>query len=704
MQNSEFELNRRILKIGAAMSAVFYPAYALAFQYTGRPIIALACMISLLVSAGVSLWGLRRARPHAALQALLVVYFVHFSGLTWFQGGLSAPALWWLSAVPMVCLLAGLQIQGVVMAALLGFQLVAIYVAEANMALPQALALWQQPETERLLASLSACTVLTALMVASLHWRRVMGMELDRARDEAMEAVNIKARFLANMSHEIRTPLNGLVGAADLLRLESLTREQRIQLLSLQQQSSKTVLALVDDILDWSKLKAGQMTVETRPLNLCSLVFGANQLFSVTAFDKGIELSTSADPDVPPQLLGDATRLRQIVNNLVSNAVKFTTKGGVHIHVSIDKPATRLPAGHRLVRVSVSDTGIGIAPRHRDSLFDEFSQADGTITRRFGGTGLGLAICHDLAKLMGGRIEVDSTPGEGSTFSLVVPLRVGSTPSQVDTALPGAEQLDVVLACASEGLARHVGTLLREFRVRHTWLTALPTPSAFQHQGDAAHLLLVDAALLPQAPEDIGAEWRRFAEHGVTVVVMTPFSGDSVLGPIAHASLLYKPIRRSSLRSVLMGLIAGQPVSEPDSRFDTLPARMSRQVLLVEDNPVNQIVCKAMLNQVGCEVVLADNGQQALDLLAGRRFDLVLMDLQMPVMDGLTATRELRRREERERLARTPVVAMTANTEADIQPGAPGWIFDGFLAKPFVLKHLTDCLKRFPSQAGRRAA
>jgi signal transduction histidine kinase len=696
-------VHQRVFWFGAVVGEAAYLAYAAAFAWRGARPQAMSHLGLAICIGALALWVHARRAERAGVRWLAGLFFAHLSVVVWLQGGLAASALWWLAILPCIALLADLRSEGALMAALFIAQVLLHYGLSHLPGRPPAYGAWLDSTSQEFAAIVGAMSVMLTFIWQSLSWQQRVQGQLELARREAVAAAEAKTRFMANMSHEIRTPLNGLVGAADLLRMSTLSDVQRAQLLALQQQSSKTVLTLVDDILDWSKLEAGRLTLEPHPVNLGHLVFQANQLFSVTAFDKGIELSCSCDPAVPARLLGDITRLRQIINNLVSNAVKFTAQGGVHIHVGLDNDSDRTvhwrPGQICRVRIEVADSGIGIAEEQRRTLFVAFSQADSTITRRYGGTGLGLAICQDLASLMRGRIEVESQLGIGSCFSLVVPLTVAEPPPQTQPGgLPSlplrGQQSTALLVIASKGLVRHVGGLLGELGLDLDVQTALPDAERLDPTRLA--LLLIDAPLLPPQ-RGMALGWlRRVAERGIRVAVLTPLSGDSVLGPVDQVAMLYKPVRRSSLRALLLGATVSD-VRDADEN-DSMPApllELGLKVLVVEDNPVNQIVVSSMLDQLHCAVVQCSNGEEALSALARGAYDVVLMDLQMPVMDGLTATRELRRREAAEGLRRTPVVAMTANTGSDGAGHPHDSDMDGYLAKPFVIRQLQQCLRSF---------
>ena len=631
-------------------------------------------------------WALKTGRYTGPLRALGIFAFVMLAIVTLQQGDTLPAAGWWLSVIPF--LLAGGGLYFLAMGSVVAF--IGI-VTLLHFGVPASLALLPaDPAVDpwrRYTAVVGSELLTLSLIVLTMRWRVELARALDTARAAAREAGDSKARFLAHMSHEIRTPLNGIIGAAELLDSPRLSNDQRMQLLGLQRQSAKTLLALVNDVLDVAKLDAGKVVLESQPVFLRGVVFEANELFSVQAYGKGIELSSSCNPDVPQTFLGDPVRLRQIVNNLVSNAVKFTARGGVHIHLSVegvDPRDAELPGHTRIVRIEVVDSGPGISAEHQARLFNPFTQADASIARRFGGTGLGLNIARELARLMGGRIEVRSTLGTGSSFALLVPLAVDSQPLEWQKP---ARRNDVVLATANRGLERHLKSLLYELKVDPVSTGVLPGADELA----PCRLLLVDAPLLQLA--DLRGWLEDHARAGRRVAVLTPLGADAVVGLPEDALLLYKPVRRKALEGVLGTLdLHAAPIEVDDAAAKK--ALHGLHVLVVEDNPVNQVVVQAMLAELGASFVIAGNGREALNCATAEPFDVVLMDMHMPEMDGLTATRALREREQQAGTARMPVIAMTANAESDDGATCLSAGMDGFLSKPFGLAQLRRCVAR----------
>jgi two-component system sensor histidine kinase BarA len=600
--------------------------------------------------------------------------------------GVDTPSFWWMSVMPVATLMSGLTRLGLVQGAL-----VICYASTAFLLDAQGQASLGSPSLRLHLAVVLSTIYVCANLVFAMFWRGKLQQALQEASNAALASAGAKARFLAHMSHEIRTPLSGVIGAAELLRSDRTDAGQRQQLATLQEQSAKTLLALINDILDWSKLEAGKVQLEEQTYSIRSLVSEANELFAVTSFDKQIELTNSCNPDVPRLLLGDPTRIRQVVNNLAGNAVKFTAKGSVHIHVAAAHSEGG-SAARDWLRIEVSDSGAGIASEALNEVFDAFRQADESVTRRYGGTGLGLAISKELAELMGGRIEVISAPGCGSTFTLILPLQQTGAKAPAPTLV---QRGDLLACCASAGLTRHIRSLLNEMQIEPHMSMALPGPEDLQ----GCQLLLLDAALL--GPQENQAQLAQLLvdvkRRQIKLGLMLMLGSELV---IEGATPLYKPVRRSMLESFLE-LDAPTPFTASTAR-DAADLAGSLEhagphVLLCEDNPVNQIVVQVMLNELGATVVTAGNGREGLERLKAERFDLILMDMQMPEMDGLSAAREWRRIETA--VPRIPIVCMTANSRADGgEDAATAAGMDDFLAKPFGISDLKQCLARWAPQ------
>ena len=628
-----------------------------------------------LVSAAASLAWVRRSRRYsAAIAGMCWPVFLAMSALVVAQGGVAGTAVWWLPLGPLLALQGGAVRNGAAMAALMLVELIALHWMQAS-GWVRAPLLTPLGDTQRFIAVTSSSTCMVIVVGLGLHWRRRLLRELQAALLAAHEASAVKSRFLANMSHEIRTPLHGIVGAAELLRGSRLDEGQR-QVLSILRRSSSSLLALVNDVLDFSKLEAGRMRVEHAPFDLHDAIHDAAEVFSAQAEAKGIELLSHCTADLPQATVGDAARLRQILHNLVGNAVKFTEAGEVRVFAAPE----RGPDGSTWLRVSVRDTGIGMTGAQIGGLFEAFSQADLSTTRRFGGSGLGLAIVRELAELLGGRIEVASLPGQGSTFMLLMPLVDSRSAAPTPTLLAGV-QVQVVSPRRSR--REDLADLVQRHGGGCEAFETLPAPGAPRAPG-SRHIVLCDDRALADAGLSV-ADWAdRLAASGERGVLIVGLDADARQLP-RDLLPVYRPAAPARVIDALLRAISAQP---PDSaRIDldgstALDGTRPPRVLLVEDNPVNQMLAQALLERLGASVVLAGDGAQALQCLAEGEFDVVMMDCQMPVMDGLACTRALRAREARLQLRRVPVVAMTAASEDDARDDCREAGMDDFLTKP----------------------
>lgn len=484
-------------------------------------------------------------------------------------------------------------------------------------------------------------------------------LELEDARRRALDMAQARAAFLANMSHEIRTPLNGLLGMIALSLDSPLTTEQRQQL-SIAHDSGKVLVELLNDILDLSKFDAGQLELERIPFDLGTLVEDtANLLSQNTA--PNVELTCLIDPGFPSMVLGDPTRVRQIVSNLLSNALKFTRFGRVDV---------RLSAQSGGVRIDVCDTGIGIAPEAQSRIFQPFTQAGAGITRQYGGTGLGLTLTNNLCEAMQGRLSISSETGFGSQFSAELPLP-GHTAAVMPEPLHGQV---VAISNAKSGLAELLHTLLPRWGLHYRRLDSLDDLG-----GEAPDLLITDdldcvLTLRPasKAPILLVTAYGNFLP-GEQAASLAPLQQQA--RPLAR-SALYQALRR-----VLTRADEGVQVKQPDQ-----PKNVSRgRILLVEDNPVNQLVAKGMLAKLGCETSVAAHGAEALEQLEKEQFDLVLMDCNMPVMDGYEASRRIR---QSGRWPNLPIVALTANAMPEERERCRAAGMNDYLAKPFRREEL----------------
>lgn len=529
--------------------------------------------------------------------------------------------------------------------------------------------------------------------------RRKTELALEKARNEAETAAEAKSDFLANMSHEIRTPMNSIIGIGFLLGRTGLDNKQR-DYLEKMMSSANSLLNIIDDILDFSKIEAGKMEMENIEFRLDSVLRNVADIVAVKAEEKGLEFILFAEPDVPQFLYGDPLRIGQVLINLANNAIKFTSEGEIEIRVALE-----YMSGSRAgIRFMVRDTGIGLSREEVGKLFQSFTQADSSITRKYGGTGLGLAICKTLVELMGGTIAVESLPGMGSVFYFGAGFEVSQEHS--DSVLP--EELEgakVAVVDDNESVCKFLEQCLKANGLRADFASDSEQFANIIEKsvedGDPFKLAILDWRL----GEDFGIDLARairFREQyaDIPVILTAPPGVETELrGSSIEAGIdvvVSKPLTCSSLVTVISGLYDRKD-SSPDDEVSALPledlkAIRGAHVLLVEDSHVNQIVALDLLENAGLRVSVVDNGRKAVEAVMDKEFDLVLMDIQMPEMDGLTAAREIRADD---RFRDLPIIAMTAHAMSGDREKSLGAGMDEHLTKPIDPAQLYRELIRF---------
>ena len=700
----EQELARRVLQLTLPIDVVAVLGYALLFALRGHAWHAL--LVALQAPAIGWAWHLaRRNRPGPALQWILWPSWIVNAAQVVTEGVLASGAAWWVIVPPVVLLQAGALRSGVAMGALTLAGMGACFALKSAGWLPVLVTAPPLGPFQGLMAALGAMTLVGATVWLGVLWRRALLHEVDTLRADAEEVTRVKSRFIANISHEIRTPLNGIVGAAELLRLSTLDAAQQ-RAAQIVDHSAQSLLAVVNDVLDFSKLEAGRVELERIALDQAALVYDTAEAFSGQAHARGVELWAHVAATVPAQIESDPVRLRQVLHNLVSNALKFTERGEIRVGLdTCEDPGT----GAMLLRFAVRDTGIGLDDIQKTRLFRAFTQADVSTTRRFGGTGLGLVICRELAELLGGRLELDSKPGVGSTFALLLPMALPSELAQTAAPPPRSRGRAGLLICAARAALRED---LRDWAARdgtpvEARLNGMPDQWLQAARAVRANVVVMDDDTLRACGLSRGTWASWLNGHGLGGVLLLGVSVPVAAVPPGLIPL-YKPTRPSRLDAAVRdarrlrarandtGAAVESPPEAPAAP-DPMVATARTRVLLVEDNSVNQAIASALLDRLEVDCDVAPDGNAALELLesGAGRFSAVLMDCQMPVLDGYAATRVWRERERVIGRRRLPVIAMTANSEAEAGAQCEEAGMDDFVAKPFTLRELKDVLSRW---------